>query len=82
MGSCKSVACDTEARKISDWAIERKHFFNCHSHYWDFECRANVESREAKTRTERKLNHSSFSKMLKHLKLKPVKDLFSSRIYN
>ena len=26
MGSCKSVSCDTEVRKIWDWAIERNNF--------------------------------------------------------
>ena len=26
MGSCKSVSCDTEVRKIQDWTIERNNF--------------------------------------------------------
>ena len=39
MGSCESASCDTEVRKIWDWAIERNNFLTATHIPWDFECR-------------------------------------------
>ena len=39
MDSCKSVSCDTEVRKIWDWAIERNNFLTATHIPWDFVCR-------------------------------------------
>ena len=82
MGSCKSVSCDTEVRKIWDWAIESNNFLTATHIPEILNVEADAESREAETRTEWKLNDSIFSDMLKHFKFKPVIDLFASRINN
>ena len=82
MGSCKSVSCETEVRKIWDWTIERNNFLTAAHIPGNLNVEVDAESRESETRTEWKLNDSVLSDMLKHFKFKPVIDLFVSRINN
>ena len=56
MGSCKSVSCDTEVRKIWDWTIERNNFLTATHISGILDIDADAESREAETRTEWKLS--------------------------
>ena len=52
MGSCKSVSCDTEVRKIWDWAIERNNFLTATRIPGILNVEADAESRGAERRTE------------------------------
>ena len=52
MGSCKSVSCDTEVRKIWDLAIERNNFLTATRIPGILNVEADAESRGAERRTE------------------------------
>jgi len=80
MGSCKSILCDQEVRKIWSWAIETKNFITASHIPGIYNEEADQESRNSDTRTEWKLNENIFQAMQKFLEFYPTVDLFASRI--
>ena len=80
MGSCKSLLCDQEVRRIRSWAIEKDIFITV-AHFLDI---LNVDADQQKTkselRTECTLYESIFDYIQKYLDFSPSADLFASRI--
>ena len=56
-GSCNSVPCDTEVKKIWDWAIERNNFLTATHIPGILNVQADAELGEAETRTKWKFGN-------------------------
>ena len=80
MGSCKSLSCDQEVRKIWSWANERDIFITAAHIPGILNVKADQESRKSELRTEWKLLESSFAYIQKYLGFYPSVDLLASRI--
>ena len=81
MGSCKSLLCDQEVRKIWSWAIERDIFSIIAAHIPSIlNVEEDQESRESELRTEWKLHESIFGYLKNYLDFYLSVDLFASRI--
>ena len=80
MGSCKSLLCDQEVRRIWSWAIERDIFITAAHIPGILNVEADQESRKSELRTEWKLHESNFGYIQKYLNFYPSVDLFASRI--
>ena len=80
MGSCKSLLCDQEVRRIWSWAIKRDIFITA-AHIPDvLNVEAKQESRKLELRTEWKLHESIFGYIQKYIDFYPSVDLFAFRI--
>ena len=79
MGSCISLLCDQEVRRIWSWVIERDTFITAAHIPGVFNEYADKESRKSELRTECKLHESSFGYIQKYLDFYPSVDLFASR---
>ena len=75
MGSCKSLLCDHEVRKICSWAIERDIFITAAHITGILNLEADQESRKSELRTEWKLHESIFAYIQKYLDFYPSVDL-------
>ena len=80
MGSCKSLLCDQEVRRIWSWAIERDIFITAVHIPGILNVEADQESRKSELRTEWKLHESIFGYIQKYLDFYPSVDLFASTI--
>ena len=80
MGSCKSLLCDQEVRRIWSWAIERDIFITAAHIPGILNVEADQESRKPELRTEWKLHESIFNYIKKYLDFCPSVDLFASKI--
>ena len=80
MGSCKSLLCDQELRRIWSWAIERDIFITAAHIPGIFNVEADQESRKSELSTEWKLHESIFGYIQKYLHFYPSVDLLASRI--
>ena len=75
MGSCKSLLCDHEVRKIWSWAIERDIFITAAHITGILNLEADQESRKSELRTEWKLHEFIFGYIQKYLDFYPSVDL-------
>ena len=80
MGSCKSLSCDQEVRRIWSWGIERYIFITAAHIPGILNLEADQESRKSELRTEWKLHESVFGYIKKYLDFYPSVGLFASRI--
>ena len=80
MGSCKSLLCDQEVRRIWSWASERDIFIIAAHIPEILNVEADQESRKSELRTEWKLHESIFGYIQKYLDFYPSVDLSASRI--
>ena len=80
MGSCKSLLCDLEVRKIWEWATMRNNFATAAHIPGILNVEADAESRNSETRTEWKLNEALFRSILHHFRCSPSVELFASWI--
>ena len=80
MGSCISLLCDQEVRRIWSWSIERDIFISAAHIPGILNVEADQESRKPELRTEWKLHESIFSYIQKYLNFYPSVDLFASRV--
>lgn len=78
MGSCKSVSCDNEMRKIWEWALKRGNFITA-AHIPGVLNKCKTKG-ERETRPEWKPNELVFNDILNNFRIKPVTDLFALRI--
>ena len=80
MGSCRSLLCDQEVRRIWSWAIG-KEIFNTAAHIPSvLNLEVDQESRKLELRIEWKLHESVFGYIQKYLDFYSSVDLFASRI--
>ena len=63
MGSCKSLLCDQELRRIWSWAIEKDTFITVVHIGGIFNVEADEESRKSELKTEWKLHESTKNRM-------------------
>ena len=80
MGSCKSLLCDHEVKRMWSWAIERDIFITVPHIPGILNVEADQESRKSELRTERKLHKSIFGYIQKYLDFYLSVDLFTSGI--
>ena len=80
MGSCKSLLCDQEVRRLWSWAIEKGIFITAAHITGILNVEADQESRKSELTTEWKLDESIFDYIQKCLDFYPSVDLFTSRI--
>ena len=80
MGSCKSLLCDHEVKRIWSWAIKRDSFITAPHIPSILNVEADQESRKSELRTEGKLHKSIFGYIQKYLDFYPLVDLFTSGI--
>ena len=81
MGSCKSLLCDQEVRKIWNWVIEEDILITAANIPGILNVEADQESRKSKLRTEWKLHESTFGYIKKSVDCYPSIDLFASSIF-
>ena len=79
MGSCKSLLCDQEVRKIWSWAIDRDIFITATHIPGIRNGKLDQESRKSELRPEWKSHESIFGYIQKYLDFYPSVDLFASR---
>ena len=80
MGSCKSLLCGQEVRKIWSCVIERDIFITAAHIPSILNVEVDQESRKPELRTEWRLHESIFNYIKKYLDFCPSVDLFTSKI--